>query len=260
MSLAVSCVAISLPKGCSRQLRRCKSKSRWSCVWRARTWKRGDRFLPSLASTFALPMAWQMPRTRWCRRSRDRSSQMSILVDHNTRLLVQGMGREGRFHAEQAIEYGTRFVGGVHPGRGGGAALGRPLFNTVAKAVADTGANTTLIFVPGPAAADAILEAIDAGIGLVVCITDGIPIRDMLVVRRYMVGKQVSLLGPNCPGVISPGKAKVGIMPAHIHTPGRVGVLSRSGTLTYEAVSQLTARGIGQSTCVGIRGDRGGGA
>jgi succinyl-CoA synthetase alpha subunit len=184
---------------------------------------------------------------------------MSILVDQSTRLLVQGMGREGRFHAEQAIEYGTRFVGGVHPGRGGGAALGRPLFNTVAKAVADTGANTTLIFVPGPAAADAILEAIDAGIGLVVCITDGIPIRDMLVVRRYMVGKKVSLLGPNCPGVISPGKAKVGIMPAHIHTPGRVGVLSRSGTLTYEAVSQLTARGIGQSTCVGIGGDPVGG-
>jgi succinyl-CoA synthetase alpha subunit len=184
---------------------------------------------------------------------------MSILVDQSTRLLVQGMGREGRFHAEQTIEYGTRFVGGVNPGRGGGAALGRPLFNSVAKAVTDTGANTTIIFVPGPAAADAILEAIDAGIGLVVCITDGIPIRDMLVVRRYMAGKNVSLLGPNCPGLISPGKAKVGIMPAHIHTPGRVGVLSRSGTLTYEAVSQLTARGIGQSTCVGIGGDPVGG-
>jgi succinyl-CoA synthetase alpha subunit len=142
---------------------------------------------------------------------------MSILVDQSTRLLVQGMGREGRFHAEQAIEYGTRFVGGVHPGRGGGAALGRPLFNTVAQALADTGANTTLIFVPGPAAADAMLEAIDAGIGLVVCITDGIPIRDMLVVRRYMVGKKVNLLGPNCPGLISPGKAK-GHHAAHIHT------------------------------------------
>src|SRR5712692_9550902 len=204
-------------------------------------------------------MAWLTLRTRWCRLSRGRSSPMSILVDQNTRLLVQGMGREGRFHAEQAIEYGTRFVGGVHPGRGGGAALGRPLFNSVAKAVADTGANTTMIFVPGPAAAGAILEAIEAGIGLVVCITDGIPIRDMLVVRRYMVGKAGILLGPNCPGLISPGKAKVGIMPAHIHKPGRVGVLSRSGTLTYEAVSQLTSRGIGQSTCVGIGGDPVGG-
>ena len=184
---------------------------------------------------------------------------MSILVDQNTRLLVQGMGREGRFHAEQAIEYGTRFVGGVNPGRGGGAALGRPLFNSVAKAVADTGANTTLIFVPGPFAADAILEAMEAGIALVVCITDGIPIRDMLLVRRYMAGKNVVLIGPNCPGVISPGKAKVGIMPARIHQPGRVGVVSRSGTLTYEAVFQLTARGIGQSTCVGIGGDPVGG-
>lgn len=184
---------------------------------------------------------------------------MSILVDQNTRLLVQGMGREGRFHAEQAIEYGTRFVGGVHPGRGGGAAFGRPLFNSVAKAVADTGANTTIIFVPGPQSADAILEAMAAGIGLVVCITDGIPVRDMLVVRRYMAGNNVVLLGPNCPGVISPGKAKVGIMPAHIHRPGPVGVISRSGTLTYEAVSQLTARGLGQSTCVGIGGDPVGG-
>src|SRR5262249_20111758 len=163
-------------------------------------------------------------------------------------------------HAEQAIEYGTRFVGGVNPGRGGGAALGRPLFNSVVRAVVDTGANTTLIFVPGPFAADAILEAIEAGIGLVVCITDGIPILDMLVVRRYMAGKHVVLIGPNCPGVISPGKAKAGIMPAHIHQPGRVGVVSRSGTLTYEAVSQLTARGIGQSTCVGIGGDPVGGS
>jgi len=184
---------------------------------------------------------------------------MSILVDQNTRLLVQGMGREGRFHAEQAIDYGTRYVGGVHPRRGGGAALGRPLFSTVAKAVAETGANTTIIFVPGPSAADAVLEAIEAGITLVVCITDGIPVRDVLMVRRYMVGKNVLLLGPNCPGLISPGKAKVGIMPGHIHKPGRVGVLSRSGTLTYEAVSQLTARGIGQSTCVGIGGDPVGG-
>src|SRR5207253_368989 len=205
MFLAVFYAAMSLPRECSRPLRTSGLMCQSSCAWRARTWQRGDRFSRSLASIFASPTVWQTPRTRWCRRSRSRSSLMSILVDQSTRLLVQGMGREGRFHAEQAIEYGTRFVGGVHPGRGGGAALGRALFNTVAKAVADTGANTSLIFVPGPAAADAILEAIDAGIGLVVCITDGIPIRDMLVVRRYMVGKHVSLLGPNCPGVISPG-------------------------------------------------------
>ena len=184
---------------------------------------------------------------------------MSILVDTNTRLLVQGMGREGRFHAEQVLEYGTRYVGGVHPGRGGGAALGRPLFNSVAQAVAETGANTSIIFVPAPSAADAILEAVEAGIALVVCITDGIPVLDMVTVRRYMEGKNVRLLGPNCPGVISPGQAKVGIMPGHIHMPGRVGVISRSGTLTYETVSQLTARGIGQSTCVGIGGDPVGG-
>ena len=180
---------------------------------------------------------------------------MSILVDESTRLLVQGMGREGRFHAEQAVDYGTRYVGGVNPGRGGGAALGRPLFNTVAGAVADTGANTSIIFVPAPFAADAICEAVDAGIGLIVCITDGIPVLDMVTVRRYMAGKSATLIGPNCPGVISPGKAKVGITPGHIHQPGRVGVISRSGTLTYEAVAQLTARGIGQSTCVGIGGD-----
>ena len=180
---------------------------------------------------------------------------MSILADENTRLLVQGMGREGRFHAEQAVDYGTRFVGGVNPGRGGGAALGRPLFNTVADAVADTGANSSIIFVPAPFAADAICEAVDAGIGLVVCITDGIPVLDMITVRRYMAGTNATLIGPNCPGVISPGKAKIGIMPAHIHRPGRVGVISRSGTLTYEAVAQLSAHGIGQSTCVGIGGD-----
>ena len=184
---------------------------------------------------------------------------MSILVDERTRLLVQGMGREGTFHAEQAIEYGTRFVGGVAPGRGGGVTLGRPLFHTVRQAVAETGANTSIIFVPAPYAADAILEAIEAGVALIVCITDGIPVLDMVLVRRYMEGKSVRLLGPNCPGVISPGKAKVGIMPGHIHLPGRVGVISRSGTLTYEAVGQLTARGIGQSTCVGIGGDPVGG-
>ena len=180
---------------------------------------------------------------------------MSILVGENTRLLVQGMGREGTFHAEQALDYGTRYVGGVAPGRGGGAALGRPLFDTVSQAVAETGANTSLIFVPAPFAADAILEAVDAGIELVICITDGIPVFDMVVVQRYLVDKDARLIGPNCPGAISPGKAKVGIMPGHIHRPGRVGVISRSGTLTYETVGQLSARGIGQSTCVGIGGD-----
>jgi succinyl-CoA synthetase alpha subunit len=184
---------------------------------------------------------------------------MSILVDEHTRLLVQGMGREGTFHAEQAIEYGTRFVGGVAPGRGGGTALGQPLFHTVAQAVAETSANTSIIFVPAPYAADAILEAMEAEIALVICITDGIPVLDMVCIRRYMLGKSVHLIGPNCPGVISPGKAKVGIMPGHIHMPGRVGVISRSGTLTYEAVGQLTARGIGQSTCIGIGGDPVGG-
>ena len=180
---------------------------------------------------------------------------MSILVDEHTRLIVQGMGREGTFHAEQAIAYGTCVVGGVTPGRGGGTALGHPLFDTVAQAVEATEANTTIIFVPAPYATDAMLEAIDAGIALVVCITDGVPVLDMLTVRQYMAGKNTRLLGPNCPGVISPGKAKVGIMPGPIHLPGNVGVISRSGTLTYETVSQLTARGIGQSTCVGIGGD-----
>lgn len=184
---------------------------------------------------------------------------MSILVDEQTRLLVQGMGREGTFHAGQAIEYGTQVVGGVAPRRGGGIVLEQPLFDTVAGAVAETGANTSIIFVPARFAMDAILEAIEAGIGLVICVTDGVPVLDMLTVRRYMIGKDVRLLGPNCPGVISPGKAKVGIMPGHIHRPGRVGVMSRSGTLTYETVSQLTAHGIGQSTCVGIGGDPVGG-
>ena len=184
---------------------------------------------------------------------------MSILVDEQTRLLVQGMGREGTFHAGQAIEYGTHVVGGVAPRRGGGTVLEQPLFDTVAGAVAETGANTSIIFVPARFAMDAILEAIEAGIGLVICVTDGVPVLDMLTVRRYMIGKDVRLLGPNCPGVISPGKAKVGIMPGHIHRPGRVGVMSRSGTLTYETVSQLTAHGIGQSTCVGVGGDPVGG-
>ncbi|HEY7708428.1 MAG TPA: succinate--CoA ligase subunit alpha [Candidatus Entotheonella sp.] len=184
---------------------------------------------------------------------------MSILVDEQTRLLVQGMGREGTFHAGQAIAYGTHVVGGVAPRRGGSTVLEQPLFDTVASAVAETGANTSIIFVPAPFAMDAILEAIETGIALVICVTDGVPVLDMLTVRRYMIGKEVRLLGPNCPGVISPGKAKVGIMPGHIHRPGRVGVMSRSGTLTYETVLQLTAHGIGQSTCVGIGGDPVGG-
>jgi succinyl-CoA synthetase alpha subunit len=184
---------------------------------------------------------------------------MSILVDEHTRLLVQGMGREGTFHAEQAIAYGTHYVGGVAPGKGGATALGQPLFNTVAEAVDETGANTSIIFVPAPFAMDAILEAIEAGLDLVICITDGVPVRDMLYVRQYMQSRPVHFIGPNCPGVISPGKAKVGIMPGHIHLPGRIGVISRSGTLTYETVGQLTSRGIGQSTCVGIGGDPVGG-
>ena len=189
---------------------------------------------------------------------------MSILVGKETRLLVQGMGREGTFHAEQAIAYGTTYVGGVAPGKGGGRALDQPLFNSVSDAVSETAANTSIIFVPAPFAMDAMLEAIEAGLELVICITDGVPVLDMLKVRRYMMrqrqlGKTIRLIGPNCPGVISPGKAKVGIMPGHIHEPGRVGLISRSGTLTYEAVSQLTSRQIGQSTCVGIGGDPVGG-
>jgi succinyl-CoA synthetase alpha subunit len=187
---------------------------------------------------------------------------MSILVDENTRLLVQGItGREGGFHARQAIEYGTRVVAGVTPGKGGEFALrsnasdGVPVFNTVEEAVAATGANASVIFVPAPFAADAIMEAADAGLPLVVAITEGIPTFDMIRVKRFLAGQKTRLIGPNCPGIISPGKCKVGIMPAHIHKPGYVGVISRSGTLTYEAVGQLTALGIGQSTCVGIGGD-----
>ena len=180
---------------------------------------------------------------------------MSILVGEHTRLIVQGMGREGTFHAEQAIAYGTNYVGGIAPGRGGEEALGYPLFDTVLEAVETISANTSIIFVPAPFAKDAMLESIEAGLDLVVCITDGVPVLDMLQVRKYMQGKAVKLIGPNCPGVISPGKAKVGIMPGHIHMAGRIGLISRSGTLTYEAVAQLTARSLGQSTCVGIGGD-----
>ena len=181
---------------------------------------------------------------------------MSILVDENTRLLVQGItGSEGSFHTQRCIEYGTRVVAGVTPGKGGSKHLGVPVFNTVEKAMAETGANASLMFVPPAFAADGILEAIGAGMSLVVCITEGIPVLDMVKVHRYLKGKPTRLIGPNCPGVMSPGKCKAGIMVGEIHLPGSVGVISRSGTLTYDVVSQLTSLGIGQSTCVGIGGD-----
>ena len=181
---------------------------------------------------------------------------MSVLVDKNTRLVVQGItGKEGTFHTRQMVEYGTRVVGGVTPGKGGTTHEGIPVFNTVEEAVREAGANTSVIYVPPPFAADAIMEAADAGVQLVVCITEGIPALDMVKVKEYLSDKLVRLVGPNCPGVISPGKCKVGIMPGHIHKEGRVGVVSRSGTLTYEAVGQLTALGLGQSTAIGIGGD-----
>jgi succinyl-CoA synthetase alpha subunit len=181
---------------------------------------------------------------------------MSVLVDESTRLIVQGFtGKEGTFHAQQAIAYGTQVMGGVVPGRGGSTHLDLPVFDTVEQAVRDTGANASVIFVPPAFAADAIMEAAAAGVPLVVAITEGIPALDMVKVWAYLKGGRTRLIGPNCPGVISPGKCKIGIMPGHIHLQGHVGVVSRSGTLTYEAVGQLTGLGIGQSTCIGIGGD-----
>ena len=181
---------------------------------------------------------------------------MSVLVDKNTRLIVQGFtGREGTFHAQQSIAYGTTVVGGVVPGKGGTKHLDLPVFDTVSQAVKETAANATVIFVPPPFAGDAIMEAADAGLPLVVCITEGIPALDMVKAWQFLRGRKTRLIGPNCPGIISPGKCKIGIMPASIHLEGHVGVVSRSGTLTYEAVGQLTKLGIGQSTCIGIGGD-----